>query len=50
MTWTVADDENNTIHVRAIIDSDQQNELRDLIASLKKRLKEPPDERPDADV
>lgn len=45
MTWTVADDDNK-IHVRAIIDREtEQEELRNLIAALEKRVdkKEPPD-------
>lgn len=51
MTWTVSQDDNDTIHVRAIIDSDQGKELRDLIHALEKRLpKETTDVRPDADV
>ena len=52
MTWTVVDDESKTIHVRAIIHADaQQDELRKLITALEKRLaKEPGDVRPTPDV
>jgi cytochrome c-type biogenesis protein CcmH/NrfG len=50
--WTVVDEENDIIHVRAIIHADaQQDELRKLIAALEKRLtKEPTDVRPTPDV
>ena len=50
--WTLVDD-NNTIQVRASLNaSTQQDEIRQLIAALEKRLtKEPTDERtPVADV
>lgn len=47
MTWTVSEDDNNHIHVRAILAPDDQKELRELIAALEKRLtKETPNERP----
>jgi len=39
MTWTVSEDDAGKIHVRAILDPDQQEELRALIAALEKRLK-----------
>jgi hypothetical protein len=45
--WTLVDEENDIIHVRAVIHKQaQQSEIRDLITALEKRLpKEPPDER-----
>jgi hypothetical protein len=52
LTWTITPDDNDTIHVRAIINvSTQQHELRSLIASLEKRLtKENTDATGSADV
>jgi hypothetical protein len=52
LMWTVVDEENDIIHVRAIIHADaQQNELRKLIAAPEKRLtKETTDVRPPSDV
>ena len=51
--WTLTDGDNDIIHVRAIISTtEQQDQLRNLITALEKRLpKEKPDERtPVADV
>ena len=46
--WTLVDDDNNTIQVRASLNaSTQQDEIRKLIAALEKSLtKEPADDRP----
>ncbi len=52
VSWTVTDDDNDVIHVRASINTKTEaNEARDLIAALEKRLtKEPVNDRPNADV
>ena len=48
--WTLVDDDNDVIQVRASLNaSTQQDEIRKLIAALEKRLtKEPADDRPAA--
>ena len=46
MTWIVTDDINDTINVRAVLHlPSQQNELREFIAALQKRVK--PEEKTD---
>ena len=48
MTWTVVNDSNDTINVRAILHlPTQQGEIRELITALEQRLtkKEEPDDR-----
>ena len=41
MTWTVADDENQVVHVRAILNlAHDRHELTKLIAALQKRYDE----------
>ena len=47
MTWTIVDDVNDTINVRAVLHvPTQPGEIRALIAALEERLpKEKPDDR-----
>lgn len=48
MTWTVTDDKPELIFVRAVINTEhQQDQLRDLIAVLQKRVQPEPKEKTD---
>ena len=39
MPWTLTHEDNDVVHVRAVIDlKTQSNEIRDLITALEKRL------------